>query len=112
MADLESQCAMKHESSDEALSGDEKGNNALTSGMGDFKSPDNSSSTEDDEEEIRELEHYERMLIEANREYERKNDALNLSIHDEREAVIEARVRLRLLHYKNMSNRAQAIAVE
>lgn len=112
MADLESQCAMKHESSDDVLSCDEKTNNAIMVGTGDMKSPENSSSNDDDEEEIRELEHYERMLIEANREYERKNNALNLSIHDEREAVVEARVRLRLLHYKNMASRAPAIAVE
>lgn len=103
---------MKHESSDDVLSCDEKTNNAIVSGARDLKSPDNSSSNEDDEEEIRELEHYERMLIEANREYERKNNALNLSIHDEREAVVEARVRLRLLHYKNMASKVQAITVE
>uniref|UniRef100_H2Y922 Rho-GAP domain-containing protein n=1 Tax=Ciona savignyi TaxID=51511 RepID=H2Y922_CIOSA len=46
-----------------------------------------------------ESEHEE--LLRANRDVERKNEALNLSIHDEREAVVEARVRLRCMMYKH-----------
>jgi len=41
--------------------------------------------------------------MKANLDLEKKNDALNQSIHDEREAVVEARVRLRLLIYKQQS---------
>lgn len=111
LADIENQSTTAHdvhgESSDEILSGDERHN--VTSPGADLSTLVENSSSEEDDEEIRELERYERMLIEANREYERKNDALNLSIHDEREAVVEARVRLRLLHYKNISNKAVAV---
>jgi len=40
-------------------------------------------------------------LFQINRDIERKNNALNLSIHDEREAVVEARTRLRSLYYRH-----------
>jgi len=40
-------------------------------------------------------------LARANRNLERKNEILNRSIHDERELVVENRVRLRCLAYKH-----------
>uniref|UniRef100_F6ZCY4 Rho-GAP domain-containing protein n=1 Tax=Ciona intestinalis TaxID=7719 RepID=F6ZCY4_CIOIN len=56
-----------------------------------------SSEDSDDEAELEELCRIRDELLRANRDVERKNDALNLSIHDEREAVVEARVRLRCM---------------
>nr|XP_026690804.1 ralA-binding protein 1-like [Ciona intestinalis] len=60
-----------------------------------------SSEDSDDEAELEELCRIRDELLRANRDVERKNDALNLSIHDEREAVVEARVRLRCMMYKH-----------
>ena len=60
----------------------------------------NSSEDSDDAAEIEELCRIRDELTKANRDLERKNEALNSSIHDEREAVVEARVRLRCMIYK------------
>ena len=62
-----------------------------------------SSNLSEDETELQELCRIRDELIKANMDLERKNNALNRSIHDEREAVVEARVRLRLLIYKQQS---------
>nr|XP_039257484.1 ralA-binding protein 1-A-like [Styela clava] len=114
LANLQSQSAIRleshAESSDDILSGEER-SIIVSPGGGDLGIlVENSSSDENNEDEIIELERLERELVEANQEYEKKNNALNLSIHDEREAVVEAKVRLRLLHYKNIANKAAAIA--
>lgn len=62
-----------------------------------------SESSSDSDDELEELCRIRDELIRANREIERKNEALNRSIHDEREAVVESRVRLRGMVYKYRS---------
>ena len=57
----------------------------------------------EDETELAELCRIRDEFIKANSDLERKNEALNRSIHDEREAVVEARVRLRCMVYKHQS---------
>ena len=51
-------------------------------------------------DELDEMLEIRNKLLQINRDIERKNNALNLSIHDEREAVVEARTRLRCLYYQ------------
>ncbi|CAK8688095.1 unnamed protein product [Clavelina lepadiformis] len=63
-----------------------------------------SGNSSDDELELEDLWRIRDELIRANRAIERKNEALNHSIHDEREAVVEARVRLRCMFYKYEEN--------
>lgn len=109
LADLESQSARpgvegQAESSDDIVSAGEDKSVTSPCAADHPGIVENSSSEEDDEEEIEELKQLHDELVKANKEYERKNNALSLSIHDEREAVVEARVRLRCMHYKNMSN--------
>merc|ERR1712183_754312 len=58
---------------------------------------------ESEEEELLRLVELRNDLLMMNRDIQRKNEALSLSIHDEREAVVDARSRLRCLYYRHIS---------
>nr|CAB3265417.1 ralA-binding protein 1-like [Phallusia mammillata] len=110
LADLESQnqqvesVSLATESSDDILSGGElldDGTEHTNEGLSPVAENNSTSDESDDEAEIEELIRIRDDLLKANRDVERKNEALNRSIHDEREAVVEAKVRLRCMVYKH-----------